>query len=202
MTILQISIKLGLKRGTIASWVRGYCRRPGYLNEIREEAKKLAEQGLSRSQISRRLNVPVFTVSKWVIGINSNKQGHSSEVRKEAERMIKSGLSKSTVAKMLNVPLGTLSKWNIPSPNPPIKYPKKTKEAAVNMFRQGIMLSDISMLLSVPESTIQRWTLGIGSRRRNYSGKYFLTLVELINNGYYEPKGNDDSLFSALRNYV
>jgi hypothetical protein len=37
---------------------------------------------------------------------------------------------------------------------------------------------------------------------RRYSGRYFLAAVDLLNNGYYEPKKNDGSLFNALRRYV
>ena len=37
---------------------------------------------------------------------------------------------------------------------------------------------------------------------RRYSGRYFLALVDILNNGYYEPKRNDGSLFNALRHYV
>ena len=92
ITIMQIAEKLGVNRGTVAWWARGYCKRPGYPKEVREKAESLAEQGLSRSQISRQLNVPISTVSKWAVGINSRKQYHPLEVRKEAERMIKSGL--------------------------------------------------------------------------------------------------------------
>ena len=117
-------------------------------------------------------------------------------------RMIKSGLSKSTAAKMLNVPIGTLSKWNIPSPNPPVRYPMKVKKASVLMARQGMMVVDIARQLGVPEGTVSRWTVGINSRRKMYSGRYFLALADILNNGYYEPKRNDGSLFNALRHYV
>ena len=173
-----------------------------YQESVKETAREMAKQGLSRSQISRQLNVPITTISKWVIGINSNRQYHPIEVRKEAERMIKSGLSKGMVAKMLNVPIGTLSKWNIPSPNPPVKYPLKVKRAAIAMVKQGIMISDISRQLGVPEGTISRWTAGINRRRKMYSGRYFLALVDLVNKGYYEPKRSDGNLFNALRHYV
>ena len=41
MTIMQIAAKLGVKRGTAASWVVGYCKRPGYPKEVKEKAKSL-----------------------------------------------------------------------------------------------------------------------------------------------------------------
>jgi hypothetical protein len=35
-----------------------------------------------------------------------------------------------------------------------------------------------------------------------YSGRDFLALADILNNGCYEPKRNDGSLFNALRHYV
>ena len=68
--------------------------------------------------------------------------------------------------------------------------------------RQGMMVVDIARQLGVPKWTVSRWATGIGSRRKMYSGRYFLALVDLVNKGYYEPKRSDGSLFNALRHYV
>jgi hypothetical protein len=61
---------------------------------------------------------------------------------------------------------------------------------------------EIAIQLDVLEETVSRWAAGINSRRKMYRGRYFLALDDILNNGYYEPKRNDDSLFNALRHYV
>ena len=81
-------------------------------------------------------------------------------------------------------------------------YQESVKETAREMAKQGMMVVDIAKQLGVPEWTVSRWTTGIGSRRKMYSGRYFLALADILNNGCYEPKRNDSSLFNALRHYV
>ncbi len=173
-----------------------------YPKEVKEKARELAVSGKSRSEISRELGVPFGTVSKWLLGINSDSQYQPEEKRKEAERMIRSGLSQQATARMLNVPIGTLVKWNIPATRSMVTYPKKTRETAIAMAGQGLDLADISRILGVGYDAVRRWTAGMNRRRRLYSGRYFLTVVDLLNSGYYVPKKNDGPLFNALRQYV
>ena len=60
-------------------------------------------------------------------------------------------------------------------------YQESVKETTREMAKQ----------LGVLEETVSRWAAGINR------GRYFLALADILNNGYYEPKRNDGSLFNA-----
>lgn len=128
-----------------------------YSEDLKETAKKLTEQGLSRFRVSRQLGIPVSTISKWVIGINSDKYLHPQEVKDKARELAKNGMSRSEISKTLNVPEATLCKWVKGLGLQPIRYGLEDRQEAERLYENGLSRPQIASKMGINIKTISAW---------------------------------------------
>jgi len=66
--------------------------------EVREKAREMILQGMSRSQVSIALNVPIGTLSKWVLRLGRHPITYGEDKRKEAWDIYNKGMSRPQIA--------------------------------------------------------------------------------------------------------
>ena len=123
-------------------------------DEVKEQALKMFEDGLTRDDISNELNVPAGTLSTWKskAGLTLNRSKYSDEVKEQALKMFEDGLTGDEISNELNVPAATLRGWkrNAGLTLNQSKYSDEVKEQALEMWEGDLTVAQISEKLDIP----------------------------------------------------
>jgi transposase len=86
-----------------------------YPETVRAQAKELFTQGLTLTQISRRLDVPSSTVAKWLDPNRQKQRDRKAKQRRRARELRDRGLSYRRIAAHLGVAYSTVREWVDPA---------------------------------------------------------------------------------------
>ncbi|MCL4400440.1 hypothetical protein M1316_00470 [Candidatus Parvarchaeota archaeon] len=199
-TIRQVANELGFPYFTVCKWVRGYCVKRGYSQEIKAEAKKLVEAGLTKGEVAYKLKVSLGTIQAWGIPSPNPPKVYTEETRRRAEELVLSGLSLSETAKQIGASLKTVRGWvgsvKITT------HPRSLLIKARQLAGRGLDKAYLSRRYGLSSQTVARWTNDVVNKKSRVLGRYFMVLTELVNKGYFITNRKDASPAKFLCRYV
>ena len=198
--IRAVASELGFPYFTVCKWVRGYCVRRGFPLEIKNEAKRLVELGLTKGEVAYKLKVPLGTIQAWGIPSPNPPKVYTEETRQRAEQLVLSGLSLSETAKQLGASIKTVRGWvgSVKANT----YPKSVVVKARKLAGRGFDKTYLSRRYKISYQTIERWSNDIINRKSRVAGRYFIMLVKLIDKGYFITSRRDSIPTTFLRRYI
>jgi transposase len=198
-SIPEISEELGVLYNTIRVWVRGYCKTNKHPQETIDKAVSLAKQGYSKIDIAKTLNVPAGTVYKWNL---PQPTEYREELKQKAREMVLKGISKIYTAYKLGVSSKSVYNWTVDIPRYKIPYPKKLKNKIRYLVRKGMSKVEVAEAMGVGYTTVTRWTTDLHNNDSKISGRYFLILCKLIQNGYIIADKRDLHIYKTLIKWI
>ncbi len=198
--IRAVANELGIPYFTVCKWVRGYCVKRNYTQEIKSEAKGLVESGLTKGEVAYRLKVPLSTIQSWGIPSPNPPKKYNKETRQIAEELVLSGLSLSETAKQLGASIKTIRGWvgNVKA----TAHPRSLLLKARRLAGRGLDKAYLSRRYGLSSQTVSRWTNDIVNKKSRVLGRYFMVLTELVNKGYFIADRKDASPIGFLCRYV
>lgn len=198
-SIPEISNELGVFYNTVRVWVRGYCRTNKHPKETIDKAIDLAKQGYSKIEIAKTLKVPPGTVYKWDL---PQPLEYREELKQKAREMVLGGISKIQVAFKLRVSSKSVYNWTADIPRYKIPYPKKLRHKVRYLVRKGMSKVEVAEAMGIGYTAVIRWTTDIHNNNSKISGRYFLILRELLQNGYIIAKRKEIPIYKTIMKWV
>ncbi len=199
-TIMQVSKEFGAPYFTVAKWVRRYCVKRGYSQEIKDEARKLIESGITKGEVAYRLKVSLGTIEQWGIPSPNPPKRYTEDIKDKAEQMVLSGMSMSETAKELGISIKTIRGWV--GTVKIMSHPRSLVIKARQLAGRGLDKAYLSRRYGLSSQTVSRWTNDIVNKKSRVLGRYFMVLTELVNKGYSITSRKDASPIQFLRRYI
>lgn len=127
--------------------------------EIREEAVRLAEQGLKAREIAEQLDVPTKTVQRWT-SAGRERPRHDPETRARAVELFRSGAARVEIARELGVHATTVDYWikdEAREKRAARRHSLETMRRVLAQIDAGKSVQEAAMLNGIPAGTIHNW---------------------------------------------
>ena len=175
----------------------------GYSVALREQAKKLYEAGLNKTEVALRLNIGRTTVRRWLKnGIHPHYKPHPEELRQKAKDLLNLGYSRRKIADQLKVSYFTIAFWTrglIQHDCLPQPYSRKLKRKARKLVRAGLAKIETAAKLNIPYTVVAAWTNDIHNAGAHLSGAAEKIISILIKEGYFFPKSGQLGTCRSLK---
>lgn len=190
-----ISDSLGVPYNTVKAWVKGYYPIVRHPDELKEKARKLISQGNNKLRVAALLGVPYSTLVKWKVPVSNEYRKPQEGLKEKVREMVLSGASKVQASFRTGVSLRTVSNWTADIPRNRIAYPQKLRHKIRYLVKKGMPKTEIAKTFGVGYTTVTRWTTDLHGNDSKISGRYFLILRELIENGYIIAKRREVPIY-------